>query len=161
MLAMMRSLFSLLLAWELIPRAERFFQEFVSKSQKSPTLEWPAFTRALPSLLPLSPRGLLSWFVMRGLPKTGYLSTSAALVGSILLKPGLTFIQALRMLFHREVGGLLSFLATNSQLMSCVAGPSPCTGSITWLALCLMSSFQGSPPGSRPLMKSFVRRASD
>ncbi len=157
----MRSLFSLLLVWKLIPRAERFFQVFASGSQKSPTLEWPPFTRALPSLLPLSPKGLLSWFVMRGLPKTGCLSTSAALVGSNLLKPGLTFIRTLRMLFHWEVGGLFSFVATNSQLMSCVTGPSPCTGSITWLALCLKSSFQGSPPGSRPLMRSFAKRALD
>jgi hypothetical protein len=78
---------------------------------------------------------------MRGLPKTGCLSTSAALVGSDLLKLGLTFIQTLRMLFHREVGGLLSFVAANSQLMSCVIGPNPCTESITWLALCLRSSF--------------------
>jgi hypothetical protein len=52
-------------------------------------------------------------------------------------------------------------VATNSQLMSCVTGPSPCTGSITWLALCLKSSFQGSPPGSRPLMRSFAKRALD
>jgi hypothetical protein len=51
---------------------------------------------------------------MRGLPKTGCLSTSAALVGSDLLKPGLTFIHALRMLFQREVRGLLSFVAANS-----------------------------------------------
>ncbi len=160
-LVTMRSLFSLLLVWKLIPRAERFFQVFASGSQKSPTLEWPAFTKALPSLLPLSPKGLLSWFVMRGLLKTGCLSTSAALVGSDLLKPGLTFIQALKMLFHREVKGLVSFVAANSQLMSYVTGPSPCTGSITWLALCLRSSFQGSPPGSRPLMRSFAKRASD
>jgi len=157
----MRSLFSLLLAWELIPRTERFFQVSASGSQKSPTLEWPAFTRALPSLLPLSPKGPLSWFVMRGLPKTGCLSTSAVLVGSDLLKPGLTFIHALRMLFQREVGGLLSFVAANSQLMSYVARPSPCTRSITWLALCLRCSFQGSPPGLRPLMRSFAKRASD
>jgi hypothetical protein len=45
------------------------------------------------------------------------------------------------MFFHREVGGFLSFVAANNQLMSCVTGPSPCTGSITWLALCLRSSF--------------------
>ncbi len=157
----LRSLFSLLLAWKLIPRAERFFQVFASGSKKSPTLEWPTFTRALPSLLPLNPKGLLSWFVMRGLSKIGCLSTLAALVDSNLLKPGLTFIQALRILFHREVGGLLSFVATNSQLMSCVTRPRPCTRNITWLALCLKSSFQGSPPGSRPLMRSFAKRASD
>ncbi len=98
---------------------------------------------------------------MRGLPKTGYLSTSAALVGSDLLSPGLTSIHALRTLFHREVGGLLSLVAANSQLISCVVGPSPWTESMTWLALCFRSSFQGLLLSSSPLMKSFANRASD
>jgi len=48
-----------------------------------------------------------------------------------LQSPGLTLIQAWRMLFHKEVGGLLSFVAANIQLMSCVEGPSPWTGSLT------------------------------
>ncbi len=65
------------------------------------------------------------------------------------------------MLFHREVGGLLSLVAANIQLISCVLGPSPWTGSLTWLALCLKSSFHGSPPGARPLTKSFASKASD
>jgi hypothetical protein len=161
MQAMMRSLFSLLMGWKLTSRVERPFQAFASGSQKLPTLEQPAFAKALPLLLPLSPRGLLSWFVMRGFPKTGYLSVSAELVGSDLLSTGFTLIQAQRMLFHREVGGLLSLVVANNQFMSCVVGPSPWIGSIIWLALCLMSSFQGSPPGARPLMRSFANIASD
>ncbi len=65
------------------------------------------------------------------------------------------------MLFHKEVRGLLSLVAANIQFMSCVFGPSPWIGSLTWLALCLKSSFQGSPPGARPLMRSFANKASD
>ncbi len=47
------------------------------------------------------------------------------MVGSDLQSPGLTLIHAWRMLFYREVGGLLSFVATNNQLISYVEGPSP------------------------------------
>jgi hypothetical protein len=65
------------------------------------------------------------------------------------------------MLFHREAGGLLSLVVGNIQFMSCVFGPSTWIGSLTWLALCLRSSFQGSPPGARPLMRSFANKASD
>jgi hypothetical protein len=64
------------------------------------------------------------------------------------------------MFFQREVGGLLNLVAVNIQFMSCVFGPSPWIGSLTWLALCLRNSFQGSPPGARPLMKSFANKAS-
>ncbi len=45
--------------------------------------------------------------------------------------------------------------------MSCVFGPNPWVRSLTWLALCLRSSFQRSPPGVRPLMRSFANKASD
>jgi hypothetical protein len=62
---------------------------------------------------------------MRGFPKMGYLRASAELVGSDLAKPGLTLIQAWRMLFQREVEGCLSFVAAKSQLISFVGGPSP------------------------------------
>jgi hypothetical protein len=57
---------------------------------------------------------LPSWFKIRGFPKTGCLRVSAELVGSDLQNPSLTLIHAWRMLFHREVGGLLSFVAANS-----------------------------------------------
>jgi hypothetical protein len=65
------------------------------------------------------------------------------------------------MLFHNEHGGLLSLGAANSQFMSWVLGPMPWTVSLTWSALCLKNSFQGSLPGARPLIRSFARRASD
>ncbi len=161
MLAIIRFLFSLLTGWKLTPRAERPFQSSTSRSQKSLTLEQPAFVKAFPSLLPLSPSSRPSWFVMRGFPKIGCLSVSAELVGSNLHSPGLTLSQEWRMLFHKEAGGLLSLVVANIQFMSCVFGPSMWIGSLTWLALCLRSSFQGSPPGARPLMRSFANKASD
>ncbi len=65
------------------------------------------------------------------------------------------------MLFHREARGFLSLVAANIQFMSCVFGPNPWVRSLTWLVLCLRSSFQGSPPGARPLMRSFANKASD
>jgi hypothetical protein len=55
---------------------------------------------------------------MKGFPKTGCLSVSAELVGFDLRRSYLTFIQEWRMLFHREVGGLLSLVAANIQLIS-------------------------------------------
>ncbi len=131
MLALMRSLFRLFLGWKLTPRSKKPFHIFSSKFQKSLTLEHPAFAREFPSLLPLRPRGLPSWLMIRGFPKTGCLRVSAELVGSDLQSPGLTLIQAWRMFIHREVGGLLNFLAVNIQLMSCVVGPNPWTGSLT------------------------------
>jgi hypothetical protein len=51
---------------------------------------------------------------MRGFPKTGCLSVFAELVGSDLHSPDLTFSQEWRMLFHKEVGGLLSLVAANN-----------------------------------------------
>ncbi len=157
----MRSLLRLLAGWKLTPRAERPFHSFSFGSQKSRTQEHPTFASEFPSLLPLRPRGLPSWFTIWGFPKIGCLRVSVELVGSVLQSPGLTLIQAWRMHFHREVGGLLSLVAANIQLISCVLGPSPWTGSLTWLALCLKSSFHGSPPGARPLTKSFASKASD
>ncbi len=115
---MMRFLFNLFVGWKLTSRAERPFQFSFSESQKSSILEHPAFVRVFPSLLPLSPRGLLSWLVMRGFPKTGCLSISVELVGSDLRRSNLTLSQEWRMFFHREVGGLLSLVAANIQLIS-------------------------------------------
>jgi hypothetical protein len=83
------------------------------------------------------------------------------MVRSDLHKPGLTLSQAPIMLFHKEHGSLLSLGVAKSQLMSCVLGPMPWTEILTWSALCLRSSFQGSPPRARPLIRSFARRASD
>jgi len=116
---------SLFVGWKLTPRAERPFQSSSSVSQKSSILERAAFTRAFPSFLPLSPSGLPSWLVMKGFPKTSCLSVLAELVSSDLRRPNLTLIQEWRMLFHKEVGGLLSLVATNIQLMSWVVGPIP------------------------------------
>jgi hypothetical protein len=98
---------------------------------------------------------------MRGFPNISCLSSFAVLVGSDLHRPSLTLNQAPSMLFHREHGGLLSLGAENSQFMSWVLGPKPWTGSLTWSALCLRSSFQGSPHGARPLMRSFAKSAFD
>ncbi len=118
MLFIMRFLFNLFVGWKLTSKAERPFQSSSSESQKSSILEHPAFARVFPSLLPLSPSGLPSWLVMKGFPKTGCLSVSAELVGFDLRRSYLTFIQEWRMLFHREVGGLLSLVAANIQLIS-------------------------------------------
>jgi hypothetical protein len=62
-------------------------------------LEQQALANALPSLLPLNPRGLPSWLVMRGFSNTGCLSNSAVLVDLDLLNPGLTLNQAPNILF--------------------------------------------------------------
>jgi hypothetical protein len=51
---------------------------------------------------------------MRGFPKMGCLRASAELVSSDLVRPGLTLIQARRMLFQRGVEGLLSFVVAKS-----------------------------------------------
>ncbi len=65
----------------------------------------------------LPPSDLWSELVMRGFAKTGCLSHSVGLVGFDLHKPGLTFIHAPSMLFHREHGGRLSLGAEKSQFM--------------------------------------------
>jgi hypothetical protein len=152
----MISLHRLLEGWKFIPRAERLFQSYVSGSWKSLTLEQPELANALPSLLPLRPSGLRSWLVMRGFPNTGCLSSFALMVSSVLHRPYLMLSQAPNMLFHNEHGSLLNLGATKSQLMSWVLGPMPWTGSLIWSALCLKSSFQGLPPGARPLIRSFA-----
>jgi hypothetical protein len=51
------------------------------------------------------------------------------------------------MLFHIECQIRLSLGVAKSQLISGVLGPFPCTGNMIWSAFCLISSFQGSPPG--------------
>ncbi len=102
-----------------------------------------------------------SWLVMRGFLNIGCLSSSALMVDSILHMPCFMLSQAPIMLFHNEHGSLLSLGAAKSQLMSWVLGPMPWTGSLIWLALCLKSSFQGSPPGARPLIRNFASRAFD
>ncbi len=118
MLEVMISLHCLLEGWRFIPRVGRPFQSYSSGSQRSVTLEQLELAKALPSLLSLRPSGLLSWLMMRGFPKIGCLNSSTLLVGFDLLKLGLTVIQALIMFFQIEHGSLLSFGATNSQLMS-------------------------------------------
>jgi hypothetical protein len=115
---MMRFLFDLFVGWKLISRAERPFQSSSFESQKSLILECPAFTKAFPSLLPLSPRGLPSWLTMRGFPKTGCLRVSIELVSYDLQKLDLTFSHEWRILFHKEIGGLLSLVTANNQLTS-------------------------------------------
>ncbi len=49
---------------------------------------------------------------IEGLPNRSYLRISAVLVGSILIRPGLTFNQTLIILFHIEHWALLSLGAT-------------------------------------------------
>ncbi len=91
----------------------------------------------------------------------GYLRTSFGLVGSDLIRSGLMFNQALTMLFHIVHLSLLSLGAARSQFRSGFEGPLSWTGSLVWLVLCRTNSFQGSPPGAKPLMKSLASNASD
>ncbi len=65
------------------------------------------------------------------------------------------------MLFHIEPWVFLSFFAAKIQLISTVLGPLLCTCSLVCSALCLISSFQGSPLGARPLVRSLAKSASD
>jgi hypothetical protein len=97
---------------------------------------------------------------MDRLPNKGYLRTSAEVVGSDLVRPDLMFSQVPTMLFHIEHCILFSLGAMRSQLRSGFVGPLPWTRTLVWSALCLTSSFQGSPLGARPLTKSLARRAS-
>jgi len=101
----------------------RLLHSWESWFQKSLILEHLALAKALPSLFPLRPSGLWAGLVISGFTKTGCLSHSAGFVGSDLHKPGLTLIQAPRMLFHREHGGRLSLGDEKSQCMSWVLGP--------------------------------------
>jgi hypothetical protein len=78
-----------------------------------------------------------------------------------LARRGRMLIQAPRMLFHIEQGALFSLGVAKIQWMSVVSGPFPWAGSLVWSAWCLINSFQGSPPGARPLTRSFARKASD
>ncbi len=107
-----------------------------------------------PSRIPLRLR-------IDGFPNRGCLRTSSELVGSDLIRPGLTFSQAPTILFHIEFLSLLSLGVARSQFRSRFEGPLPWTGSLVWLAFCRTSSFQGSPPGARPLMNSLASSASD
>ncbi len=144
-----------------MPKSVSPFQSLVATFQMSLTREHPDCAKALPSLTPPTPSGKPLELRIDGLPKMGCLRTSSELVGSDLIRPGLTFSQAPTMLFHIEHLSLLSLGAARSQFRSGFEGPLPWTGSLVWLALCRTSSFQGSPPGTRPLMKSLANNASD
>ncbi len=78
-----------------------------------------------------------------------------------LAKPILTLSQEPRMLFQNEHFVCLSLGATKSQFVSGMLGLLPCTGRWTWSVQCLKISFQGSPPGASPLIRSLVRSTSD
>jgi hypothetical protein len=104
MLSRMMSLEALLEAWKCILRSERFFQSWASWFQRSLTLVCPERAKAHPSLWLFTPSGSPLVLVKDGFPKRGYLSISALLVGSSLVRPGRTLIHAPRMLFHMEQG---------------------------------------------------------
>ncbi len=161
MLAVMMSLHPLLETCWFIPRSESFFHFLFSGLHRSLTREQSDCANEHPSLSPLTPSGVPLKLRMDGLPKSGCLRTSATVVGFDLVRPGLTLSQAPIMFFHIEHCSLLSLGATRSQLKSRLLGPLPWTGSLVWSALCFTSSFQGSPPGARPLTSSLARRASD
>jgi hypothetical protein len=162
MMAVMMSLHRLFETWWLIPRSERHFCIFLPYGlPRSFTREHPECAKAHPSLRPLTPSEVPLVLRMDGLPKSGCLSTSAAVVGSDLARPDLTFNQALTMFFHIEHCSLFSLGAARSQLRLGLVGPLPWTESLVWLALCLTSSFQGSPPGEKPLTSNLASRYSD
>ncbi|CAM6077797.1 unnamed protein product [Sphagnum tenellum] len=125
------------------------------------TREQPMCVKAFPSLRPPIPSGTPLVLRIYGLPKRGRLKVLAALIGSALVRPGLTFSQAPIMLFHIKQWILLSLGAVKRESMSRVLGPLPWMGSLIWSALCLISSFQGSPPRASPLISNLANRASD
>jgi len=160
-LAVIMARLSLFAGWWLIDKSLRFFHSLLLFFRRSLTWEWPEWANALPSLSPLIPSGEPLALSIEGLPNKGCLSISALFVGSVLMRPGLTFSQAPSMLFHIEPWVFLSFFATKIQLISAVLGPLLCTWSLVCSALCLISSFQGSSSGARPLVRSLTRSASD
>jgi hypothetical protein len=115
------------------------------------TREHPDYAKALPSLMPPTPSGIHVELRIDGLPKRGCLRISAKVVGSDLIRPGRTFNQVPTMLFHIEHLNLLNLGATQSEFRFGFEGPLPWTGSLVWSALCRTSSFQGYPPGVKPL----------
>ncbi len=157
---MMISLLVLLATWKCIRREDKLFHSLTFDFQRSLSLVQPAPTKAHPSGRPLTPSGLPSRLVTSGFPKMGCMSTSAHVVGSVLVRPVLTLNQAPTMLFQNEEGCFLIFGATKIQLMSNVCGPFLCIGSWVWLALCLRIYFHGSPPGANLLTSNLARRAS-
>jgi len=161
MLVVMMSLHCLFEAWWLIPRSERPFHFLFYGLHRSLTREHPECAKAHPSFKPLTPSGVPFVLRMDGLPKSGCLSTSAAVIGSDLVRPDLTFSQAPTMLFHIEHYSLFSLGVARSQLKLGLVGPLPWTRSLVWLALCLTSSFQGSLPGARPLTSNLASRTLD
>ncbi len=160
-LAVMMSLHLLFEVWWLIPSSDRPLQSLFSGLQRSLTREHSECAKAHPSLRPLTLSGVSLALSMDGLPKSGCLRISSVVVGSDLVRPSLTFSQALMVLFHIEHWSLLSLGAARSQLSSGLVGPLPWTGSLVWSALCLISFFQGSPPGVRPFTSNLASSTSD
>jgi len=155
------SLLSLFEGWWLMPKSVSPFQSLVATFQMSLTREHPDCAKALLSLTPPTPSGKPLELRIDGLPKMGYLRTSSELVGSDLIRPGLTFNQAPTMFFHIEHLSFLSLGAARNQFRSGFKGPLPWTGNLVWSTLCRTNSFQGSPLGARPLMKSLASNARD
>jgi len=155
------SLLFLLVAWWVNRRAWRLFHALPSWSQRSLIRVQPELAMARPSLRPLTARGWPVVLRMRGLLKIGCLRTSAWNAGSDFARPTLTLSQEPSMLFQNEHFNFLNLGAAKSQFISGMLGPLPYTGRWTWSVRCLRISFQGSPPGARPLTKSLARSASD
>ncbi len=109
----------------IIFNSESPFHLLFAGFQRSLIREQPEYAKAFPSLRPLVPSGVPFTLRMEGLPKRGYLRISVALVGSVLIRPGLTFSQAPIILFHIEHWVLLSLGTVKIQLMSGVLGPLP------------------------------------
>jgi hypothetical protein len=78
------------------------------------TLEHLDYAKALPSLMPPTPRGKPLELRIDGLPNRGCLRISAKVVDSDLIRPGLACNQAPTMLFHIEHLSLLSLGAARS-----------------------------------------------
>jgi len=155
------SLHRLFEVWWLIPKFEKPFHFLFFGLHKSLIREHPECAKAHPSLRSFTPNGVPFVLRMDELPKSGYLNTLVVFVGSDLVKPDLMFSQVPTMLFHIEHCSLFSLGAARSQLRSRLVGPLPWIGSLVWSALCLISSFQGSPLGARPLTSNLASRASD
>jgi len=102
MLKMMMSLLVWLIMWEFIPNVGRLFHSMAFRSHRSFILMQPTLMMARPLLSPLTPRGWPTTLVTKGLLNIGCLRTFACDVGSVFMRPTLTFIQDLRMFFWNE-----------------------------------------------------------
>jgi len=129
-LFVMMSLHLLFEVWWLSPKADRPFHSLFFLHQKSLIREHPDWANTHPSLRPLTPRGVPLALSIDELPKSGCLRVSAAVDGSNLMRPDLTFSHAPTMLFHIEHCSFFDLGAAKSQLRSVLVGP--CRVRVAW-----------------------------